>query len=190
MGSSSSSFYAHGTCSCGAISLGIDMKPFLLYNCHCSHCRRFASSCQHDGKTNSNAPYHGGGAVFKWNVAIRGKEHIEYEQSSSLGGLFAMSRGRCRKCKEGIWESGERAVLPFAMVMGKPLLANLEPNVDMYYDSGFRRGPTTKKVLYSDLGSLLYELAIIVFVAIPCISWSLYKRMMRPRHATVAAKSK
>ena len=186
-----SSFYAQGTCSCGACSLAVDMKPFLLYNCHCSHCRRFASSCHHEnGKPNPKAPYHGGGAVFKWNVAIRGQEHIEYEQSSSLGGLFAMSRGRCRKCKEGIWESGERAVLPFAMVMGKPLLKNLEPNVDIYYDSGYKRGPTLETVLYSDLGSLLYELVIIVFVAIPCIPWSLYKRMVRPSLDLAAAKSK
>jgi hypothetical protein len=143
-----------------------------------------------NGKEIHKAPYHTGGAVFKWNVSINGKENIEYEHSSSLGGLFAMSRGRCQKCKEGIWESGKRVVLPFAMVMGKPLLKELEPNIDIYYDSGYKQGPTTSKVLHSDLGSLLYEIVIIFFVAVPAIPWSIFRRMMRPSMDIVAEKSK
>ncbi|KAL3922649.1 MAG: hypothetical protein SGILL_002093 [Bacillariaceae sp.] len=186
MASSSSSFYSHGKCQCGAISLGIDTKPLFTYNCHCSHCRGFSSRCRahsndtaKDGDTKQASSYHSAAAVWKWNVAIQGHEHIEYEKSKSLGGLFSMARGRCRKCHEAIWESGERAVLPFAMVMGKPLLKNIEPEVDIYYDSGYQLGPTTSKVIKSDVGSLCYELFLIIFVAIPLIPWSIFKRMMR-----------
>lgn len=166
--------YRSGTCQCGAVSIAIDIKPFLTYNCHCSHCRGFASK-YHQSKP---AKYHGGAAVWKWNVALQGQENISYEKSSSLGGLFAMSRGRCSKCHQPIWESGERAILPFAMVMTEPLL-KLQPNTDIFYNSGLQEKPTGKTVVKSDLGSLLYEIYLIVFVAIPLIPWSIFKRLLR-----------
>jgi hypothetical protein len=164
-----------GSCRCGAVSLSIDMKPFLTYNCHCSHCRAFAS--KFEGR---ELPYHGGAAVWKWNVAIRGDDKIEYEQTSSLGGLFSMSRGRCSNCHQPIWESGERAILPLAMVMAEPFLPGIKPNVDLFYDSGAKIRPTASRVLYTDLGSLLYEIYLVLFVAIPMLPWSLFKRLTRP----------
>lgn len=166
--------YSSGSCQCGLVSMSIDVKPFLSYACHCSHCRGFASRYLHDA-----CSYHSGAAVWKWNVFIKGNEHIDYEHSSSLGGLFAMSRGRCSKCKQPIWESGKRVIFPFAMVMGESLLPNLKPEVDIYYDSGHQRGAITSKVLSSDLGSLAYEIYIILFVAIPEIPWSIFKRLTR-----------
>ena len=104
---------------------------------------------------------------------------MEYERSSALGGIVAMSRGRCKKCHQTIWESGERAFLPVAMVMAEPLLPEVKPNVDIYYDSGLKGGPTGARVLHSDLGSLLYEIYVIAFIAIPMIPWSIIKRLMR-----------
>ena len=165
-------YYSSGTCHCGAVSIAIDMKPFLTYNCHCSHCRAFASRYGSEP-----VPFHGGGAVWKWNVAfLPGHDNnkdddalMEYERSTSLGGLFGMSRGRCRICHQPIWERGERAIFPFAMVMTAPLLPELHPDTDIYYDSGLQQGPTTSTVIRSDLGSLLYELYLIVVVAIPRI---------------------
>ena len=165
-----------GSCSCGAVSIALDMKPFLAYNCHCSHCRGFGSKYK-----TQPVPYHGGGAVWKWNVALQGQDQIEYERSTSLGGLFAMSRGRCKKCHDPIWESGERAILPFAMVMSEPLLP-FQPDTDIFYNSGYQKGPTGKTVIKSDLGSLLYEIYLIVFVAIPMLPWSLFKRLGRKKN--------
>jgi len=72
-------------------------------------------------------------------------------------------------------------VFPFAIVMTEPLLKGLKPDVDMYYDSGLKGGPTTPKVLYSDMGSVLYEIGLIVFIAVPFIPWSLYKRLTRKK---------
>ena len=117
--------------------------------------------------------------MWKWNVAIQGEEHIEYEQSTSLGGLFAMSRGRCAKCHSCVVEKGKRLIIPFCMVMGEPLLPGIKPEVDIFYNSGYKKGPTGSKVIYSDLGSLLYEISLIVFVAIPLIPWSVFKRLTR-----------
>ena len=166
-------FYRTGSCQCGAVSIGIDMKPFLAYNCHCSHCRGFASKY-----LSTPAPYHGGGDVWKWNVALQGQDNITYERSTALGGLFAMSRGRCSNCHQTIWESGERAILPFAMVMAEPLL-KLEPDTDIFYDSGLKGKPTGKTVVRTDWGSLLFEIYLIVFVAIPMLPWSVFKRLTR-----------
>ena len=53
--------YSSGKCKCGAVSLAIDMKPALTYNCHCSHCQKFAN--KHLEKP---VPYSGGAAMFKW----------------------------------------------------------------------------------------------------------------------------
>jgi hypothetical protein len=117
--------------------------------------------------------------VWTWNVAIAGHENVEYERSCALGGLFAMSRGRCRTCHEPIWEKGERAILPFAMVMTEPLLPELKPNTDIFYDSGLQQGPTAPTVIRTDFGSLLYELYVIVFVAIPWLPWSILQRFIR-----------
>ncbi|CAB9521450.1 expressed unknown protein [Seminavis robusta] len=174
--------HSSGKCRCGSVSIAIDTKPFLTYNCHCSHCRAFAS--RHRSEP---AAYHGGGAVFKWNVALEGEENIEYEQSTSLGGLLAMSRGRCSKCHECIWESGERAMLPVAMVMTE-LLPNLNPDTDIFYDSGLKGGPTTSTVIRSDLGSLFYEIIVILFMAVPTIPWTVLKRLTRRNDGSARSK--
>ena len=164
--------FASGQCQCGQVKISIDTQPFLSYNCHCSHCRGFASK-----HAPEPAAYHGGGAVWKWNVKVDGD--MDYEPSTSLGGLFAMERGRCSSCKQPVWESGERLILPFAMVMSKPVL-DFEPDTDIFYDSGLKGGTTGDVVIRSDLGSLLYEVYLIAFKAIPLIPWSLYKRVTRP----------
>ena len=187
-------YYSAGQCQCGAVSIAIDMKPFLSYNCHCSHCRGFASRCSRSktdtntSTTSSSAPkqgpvlYHGGGFLWKWNVhLIRGQENIEYESSSALFGLVAMKRGRCKMCRQAIWESGERFILPLAMVMAAPLLPEIRPDTDIFYNSGYQQGPTGTRILRTDIGSLAYEIFLIVVQAIPMIPWSLYKRLARPK---------
>jgi hypothetical protein len=66
------------------------------------------------------------------------------------------------------------------MVMTEPLLPGIIPDVDIFYDSGAKIMPTTPKVIYTDLGSLLYEIYIIAVVAIPLLPWSIFKRFTRP----------
>jgi len=171
--------YAVGTCSCGAVSLAVDVKPLMSYNCHCSNCRAYVSKYRENP-----VPCHAAGAFFKWNVSLKqdSEQHMEYEHTSALFGLFAMSRGRCKHCKQPIWESGERLVVPFAMVSGTPLLKNIEPTTNLFYNSGPQQGPTEGlKTLYTDLGSLLYELYYIASRAIPLLPWSIYKRMARDK---------
>ena len=174
--------YRSGSCQCGAVSIAIDMPPFVAYNCHCSHCRAFAN--RHQRQVVS---YHGAGAVWKWNVALRGR--IEYEHTTTLGGIFALSRGRCQKCKNPVYESGGRALFPLAMVAAEPVL-QLQPDTDIYYDSGFQQGYTGKRVLHTDLGSLLYEVFVVVCVAIPLLPWSIWKRIFRDEDVFGTEQSK
>ena len=142
-----------GSCKCGAVKLGVDAEPFLLYNCHCSHCRAFATkySSRYD-------LFHTAGAIWRWNTHIQG--NLDYEWTTSLMGLIGLSRGRCSKCKEPMVEYGERLVKPFAMVMCRPL-GDLKPTVNLFYNSGHTKGTMGLKTLYSDLGSLLYEIFVI-----------------------------
>lgn len=170
--------YSSGTCSCGAVKLAIDIMPLLSYSCHCSRCRKFINRY-----LSKPVAYSGGAAVFQWNVAIEGEEDISYEQSSALGGLFAMSRGRCSKCHQIVWESGENLIMPFAMVM-TTVLPDLKPTADIFYGSGKKEGPTAPLVFHSDLGSLAFEIFMIIFVAIPMIPWSLCARLMRSSAST------
>lgn len=139
-----------GTCSCGKVKVGILTEPLLSYNCHCSHCRAFAS--RYHGE---EQPYQSAVMVWRWSVRTHGT--ILYEPSTGVGGLFAMQRGRCASCLDPVWEKGERFAAPYAMVMTKTLV-NVVPDTNIYYNSGFQKGPTDVKVtIYSDLGSLLYE---------------------------------
>ncbi|KAI2500335.1 Reverse transcriptase (RNA-dependent DNA polymerase) [Fragilaria crotonensis] len=103
-------------------------------------------------------------AVFVWRWSVKTEGTIEYEQSVALGGLFAMQRGRCASCKDPMWERGQRLAAPYAMVMAKPL--GVVPDTNLCYDSGYKKGPADVKVtIYSDLGSLAYELWIVLTVA-------------------------
>lgn len=132
--------FSAGTCPCGAVSVAIDLKPFFTYNCHCSNCRAYASRFQPEP-----LPFNGGAVVWKWNVTLYGTENIEYESSAAVGGLFAMSRGRCSKCHQPVWESGSRVLFPFAMVSTTPVL-KLKPNTDIFYDLGLKGTSTCPTV--------------------------------------------
>mmetsp|Transcript_14314 Transcript_14314/g.23670 ORF Transcript_14314/g.23670 Transcript_14314/m.23670 type:complete len:171 (-) Transcript_14314:151-663(-) len=148
-----------GACKCGAVKVGILTEPFMKYNCHCSHCRSFASKYEKEVKA-----YHPAMIVWRWSVKVEGD--IDYEQSVALGGLFALKRGRCANCKQPVWEKGERLAAPYAMVMAPAL--DMTPDTNIYYDSGYKKGPNDMKVtIYSDFGSLMYEMWILVTVALP-----------------------
>jgi hypothetical protein len=147
-----------GECTCGKVKVGILTESLMSYNCHCSNCRAFASKFRKEPQ-----PFQA--AVFVWRWSVKTEGAIEYEQSVALGGLFAMQRGRCASCKDPIWEQGQRLAAPYAMVMAKPL--GIIPDTNLYYDSGYKKGPTDMKVtIYSDLGSLVYEIWIVLSVAI------------------------
>lgn len=154
-----------GSCGCGAVTIGLDTDPFLNYNCHCSHCRSFA-----------NSSFQSGAAAWRWNVKTTGMIH--YDRTTALFGLFGMSRGRCANCREPVVEWCERFVWPFVMVVSKPLKL-APPNVNLFYDSGLKEGTKDLLTIRSDLGSLLYEVLIIVVVAIPSLPRSLYARLTR-----------
>lgn len=145
-----------GRCSCGAIKIGITANPVMKYNCHCSHCRAFASKYK-----DKPVPYHGAVAVWRWTVALNDNDDLlEYEETTGVGGLFGLSRGRCSECKDTIWERGTRLVSCFAMVSAEPL--QIEPDENLYYNSGLQNGPHgLRTTIYTDLGSLAYELYVI-----------------------------
>ena len=159
-----------GSCSCDSVRIGLLTDPIMKYYCHCSHCRRFASAhCAQQAK-----PYQSACAAWRWTVVLQGEDHIDYEHTVGAWGLFSLSRGRCSKCKDPIWERGGRAALPFCMVVAEPL--QIQPDMNLYYDSGFQKGPNNDKVrvtIHSDMGSFLYELWLVVTVAIPAIPRSL-----------------
>ena len=151
-----------GSCSCGNVKIDLDTDPFLNYNCHCSHCRTFGRSVIHHGA-----------AMWRWNVKVNGA--VKYEKTTSLFGLFGMSRGRCESCEDPIVEWCERLMYPFAMVMGKPL--KLPPaSVNIFYNSGLQQGTNDLLTIRSDLGSMLYEFVMIVLVAIPNLPRSICAR--------------
>ena len=171
-----------GACQCGKVRVGILTEPFLKYNCHCSHCRAFASRycatiADNDGTCKSpegaaavnRAPYHPGVFVWRWSVLLDedGDEAIEYEYSSSLGGLFGLARGRCSNCKQPVWERGRRLAAPYAMVMAPPL-RNVVPDTNIFYNSGFQKGTVgARTTIYTDFGSWMFQIWIVLSVAIP-----------------------
>jgi hypothetical protein len=165
-----------GSCSCGKIKIGVDIDPFLNYNCHCSHCREFAS------KENTKALYHAAGAMWCWNVDLEDEQKVmEYNKTSALVGLFAMSRGRCRYCKDPMIEYCHRLVAPFVMVPTN-VLGLPPPDTNIFYNSGLKQGTHGLHTLYTDFGSLMYEIWIILIVAIPSIPKSILTRLGRGRN--------
>jgi hypothetical protein len=177
----------HGACSCGKVKIGIDLDPFLIYNCHCSHCRSFASGV---GSKNAKAACHAGAALWRWNMhlwcdddSLGGSndvnEIMEYEKTSANGGLFAMSRGRCRHCKDPMVEYCHRLVAPFVMVACDPVVGLPKPNTNIFYNSGYQKGTDGLRTIYSDFGSLLYEAWIIFIIAIPSLPRSIWTRLGR-----------
>lgn len=71
-----------------------------------------------------------------------------------------------------MWEKGERFAVPYAMVMAPPL--DIVPDTNIYYDSGNKKVPDGMRVtICSDVGSLVYELWVILTVAIPLIPASI-----------------
>jgi hypothetical protein len=66
--------------------------------------------------------------------------------------------------------------MPFSMVVAKPL--KIQPNVNLYYDSGWKKGPDdVRTTIHSDLGSFLYELWVILISAVPQLPNALWMRM-------------
>ena len=161
----------HGTCSCGSVQIGIDTDPIMVYRCHCSHCRHFAT------KTSERpAPYQAAAMMWRWNVHVEGD--LVYEHTTALLGLFGLARGKCAMCKDSVWEKGERAVATYAMVMIEPL--KLEPDTNIFYNSGLMNGcMNMKRTIYTDIGSLIYEIYVVLFVGIPMLPVSLYTYFFR-----------
>ena len=170
MGSNAAGDLAHktmkhaGNCSCGLVQVELLTDPVMNYFCHCSHCRKFASEYEKEPRS-----YLAACAVWRWTVNVQGT--VEYTPSVGAWGLFSLKRGRCVQCKDPVWERGGRLAYPFRMVAAQPL--GLEPDVNLYYDSGFKDGPTHVRTIQSDWGSLLYEIWLIVTVGIPRLPWSL-----------------
>jgi hypothetical protein len=165
-----------GACRCGKVRIGIDIDPFLIYNCHCSRCRAFAS---HE---KDPALFHAGAAVWRWNVHVDSDDDdlLKYERTSANGGLFAMSRGRCRECNDPMVEYCHRLVAPFVMVACDPFKDLPSPDTNIFYNSGYQKGTGGLRTIHTDLGSLFYEVWIILIVAIPSIPRSIWSRLTRP----------
>lgn len=157
-----------GTCKCGAVKVGILTDPIMKHNCHCSHCRRFASKFE-------NEPVSSFPGVFVWRWSVQVEGEIAYEPSTGAGGLVAFSRGRCASCKQPVWERGGRFAAPFATVSIPPL-TGIETDANIYYDSGLKQGTTLgmKTNINSDFGSLLYVVWRVLTVAIPLLPASIF----------------
>jgi hypothetical protein len=101
---------------------------------------------------------------------------IEFERSTGLGAasLFALHRGRCASCKQPVWEKGARLAFLYAMVAIPPL-QGIEPDTNIYYDSGLKQGTLgLKTTIYSDFGSLLYEVGLVMMVSIRLLPTSIF----------------
>lgn len=153
-----------GSCRCGAVQVGVTTDPFLKYYCHCSNCRRFVSRYMEDDKKDAK-PYNSGGFVWRWSIVLmEGSEaQVEYEPTSAMMGLFAMQRGRCKKCHQPVFAKGQMGIC-YAGFVFLPTFTTWTPDTNIYYNSGLEQddGVTTphtsvKRTYYSDLGSLLGE---------------------------------
>lgn len=156
-----------------------DGTPFLVYRCHCSHCRNFASRY-----ATRPVPFHAAAAVWRWNAAVAPPEKIEYEDTTSCFGLLGLSRGRCVQCHHPVWERGTRLMMPYTMVAADIL--GLEPNTNLFYNSGpcqqqehSTSNASKWTTIHTDIGSLCYEIAMICCVALPRLPWSLYRYYCR-----------
>ena len=157
-----------GCCSCGKVQIGLLTNPIFTCNCHCSHCRGFASKHSKDGPKE----YLPTCAVWKWSLVVRGE--LEYENTNGAGGIFALQRGRCVHCRDPVCEQGRRGAFTFATVMTNPL-PNVESDTNLYYDSGSKNGPNDMKVtIYSDIGSFFYQLWLVLIIGLPSLPMSIY----------------
>lgn len=175
-----------GTCSCGAVHVGLLTEPFLKYNCHCSICRRFVSKFCTETDEPKPKPepksiprYNTAVAVWRWAAIFNGE--IEYDDTTNATfGLFGVSRGRCRICKDPVCEIGRRLFLPLAMVMSPTV--HIEPDVNLHYDSGLKQGPDDMRLtLHTDVGTIAYEIWILLTVAIPTLPYSLFAWLFQPK---------
>ena len=172
----------------------------MKYNCHCSHCRTFVGKYwneDNNGESSRRKPppeYLSGCAVWKWQLVVRpgnNKDNnssnttttndlMEYEYTNGSFGLFSLQRGRCTKCKDPLVEYGGRLATLFAMVNVSPFQGTIQPTVNLHYDSGYRNsGPTGKDhgistTIFTDSGSVLYEIYLILTIAIPQIPYTLF----------------
>lgn len=158
-----------GQCKCGAVKVGLLTDPLMKFNCHCSHCRGFASKYHEQEPKPTYNP-----TVFAWRWSAKVEGNVEYEHTVALGGLFAIKRGRCASCKQPMFETGGRVAAPYAMVMAEPLGIAVDTN--LYYDSGVKEGPTDniRVTIHSDIGSLLYEIWIIMTVGLAMLPFSIF----------------
>ena len=167
-----SPFKHQGSCRCNAVQVGLLTHPFLVYCCHCSHCRKFSSSPN---------GYHAC-AAWRWTVHVPASswKFLEFERTTGAWGLFSMQRGRCAVCKDPVLEVCGRAATPFIMVSTHALhKKTVKPNTtNLYYGSGLKRGEENNNrkttTIISDWASFLYEIWIVISVALPALPQSLY----------------
>ena len=182
----------HGSCSCGNVLVGLLSEPCMKYNCHCSHCRNFLGKYIVKEGRSKPPEYLSGCAVWKWQLVVRpgnnkdggsdgnSNDLLEYEYTNGSFGLFSLSRGRCKICMDPLVEYGGRLAILFAMVNVSPFQGKIKPTINLHYDSGYKNsGPTGNDhgittTIFTDSGSVLYEIYLILTVAIPQIPYTLY----------------
>mmetsp|Transcript_34794 Transcript_34794/g.68686 ORF Transcript_34794/g.68686 Transcript_34794/m.68686 type:complete len:217 (+) Transcript_34794:128-778(+) len=138
-----------GKCSCGAVSVSTKTDPILVAFCHCSNCRAFV-------KKDVNQT-----SLF-WSRAVKVEGPLEYTRTKALGGLLAIDRGKCAKCREPICEYGRRLysgwTFPVASVLG------MQPTMHLFFGSGKKQegvGDGLRKI-EGDAASFLHCTYLVV----------------------------
>lgn len=140
-----------GTCSCGAVSVRTATPPMLVYNCHCSHCRRFAGA--DFGRT----------SMF-WSFCVEVVGPVDSQATSGPPGI-GLVRTRCRKCGQGVCDWGAKLVRPLAFPSHKVL--NLEPTVNVFYGSGAKKGIMGLTTYHGDYVSFAMHSVPVLTQGIP-----------------------
>jgi hypothetical protein len=135
------------TCSCGAVTIRTYTTSMLTFNCHCSHCR-----------ASTGAPYCESSMFWKCAVGLVGP--IEYHRTSAQGGLIGLDRGRCSDCHDPVIDVGRALLSMFRFPSAKVL--RLEPDTNIFYNSGEQGGTLGLKTYKADFMSSVFVYPIIL----------------------------
>lgn len=145
-----------GTCSCGAVQITTITSPMLVYNCHCSHCRGFVKK---DFSMSS----------LYWSFCIKVTGSVDSEVTTGPAPGMGLVRTRCSRCKQNVCDWGDKLVRPLAFPSAQVL--NLSPTMNVFYDSGKKKGAMGLTTFRGDFMSFLIHAVPVLTVGVLQLFW-------------------
>merc|ERR1712194_172353 len=152
MGENQNPGWIAGSCKCGAVKMWQRRAGGLFaFRCHCSHCR---NAYEKDEITQGK--YSSGNIDWCCNIKSEGPVKSTFTCSPST---VCLRREECAECGTPTVSRGRGSLTGFTFInfenfnRGQPVpLVN--PDANIFYNSGLKEGEDGIKTYYSDVGSL------------------------------------